>query len=301
LGDSLYVNLFLLGVAFQQGKIPVSAAALEAAIELNGKSTAANQKALLMGRRYAVWPDRVLAMLPSSGSEQADTPTIEALMDDRMQRLTRYQSARLAEHYRQEVERVRAIDPHAEQAESITRSVAEQLYRLTAIKDEYEVARLYTAPEYRAQLDSQFEPGYRLAFHLAPPLLSRRDAQTGRIQKQVFGAWMLNVFQLLSRLRSIRNTWLDPFAWTEERRLARQDLDRFRADIALILTRLQADNYASAGELAQLPSALRGFGPVRERTRAEYEHNRERLRDTLSRPNGQNDVLLWTGEQHTAS
>ena len=301
LGDSLYVNLFLLGVAFQQGKIPVSAAALEAAIELNGKSTAANQKALLMGRRYAVWPDRVLAMLPSSGSEQADTPTIEALMDDRMQRLTRYQSARLAEHYRQEVEAVRAIDPHAEQAESITRSVAEQLYRLTAIKDEYEVARLYTAPEYRAQLDSQFEPGYRLAFHLAPPLLSRRDAQTGRIQKQVFGAWMLNVFQLLSRLRSIRNTWLDPFAWTEERRLARQDLDRFRADIALILTRLQADNYASAGELAQLPSALRGFGPVRERTRAEYEHNRERLRDTLSRPNGQNDVLLWTGEQHTAS
>ncbi len=301
LGDSLYVNLFLLGVAFQQGKIPVSAAALEAAIELNGKSTAANQKALLIGRRYAVWPDRVLAMLLPSGSEQADTPTIEALMDDRMQRLTRYQSARLAEHYHQEVEAVRAIDPHAEQARSITRSVAEQLYRLTAIKDEYEVARLYTAPEYRAQLDSQFEPGYRLAFHLAPPLLSRRDAQTGRIQKQVYGSWMLTVFKVLSRLRSIRNTWLDPFTWTEERRLARQDLARYRADIALIQARLQANNYVNARELAQLPSALRGFGPVRERTRAEYKNSRALLRDTLSRHEGQGDVLLWTGEKPAAS
>ena len=160
-----------------------------------------------------------------------------------MQRLTRYESTRLAEHYRQEVEAVRAIDPQAEEASSITRSVAEQLYRLTAIKDEYEVARLYTAPEYRAQLDSQFEPGYRLAFHLAPPLLSRRDAETGRIQKQVYGTWILNLFRLLSRLRSIRNTWLDPFAWTEERRAARRDLDRYRADIALILARLRADNY----------------------------------------------------------
>jgi len=301
LGDSLYVNLFLLGVAFQKGKVPVSAAALDAAIELNGKSIAGNQRALLMGRRYAVWPDRVLAMLPLSVSEQPVTPTIEALIDDRVQRLTRYQSARLAQHYRQEVEAVRAVDAHAEEAISITRSVAEQLYRLTAIKDEYEVARLYTAPEYRAQLDSEFEPGYRLSFHLAPPLLSRRDAQTGRIQKQVYGGWMLTVFELLSRLRAIRNTWLDPFAWTEERRSARQDLAHYRADIALILTQLHADNYGSASQLAQLPSALRGFGPVRERTRADYERNRVAIRDTLSGAEGQRDVLLWPGEQSTAS
>jgi indolepyruvate ferredoxin oxidoreductase len=297
LGDSLYVNLFLLGVAFQRGKVPVSAAALDAAIELNGKSIAGNQKALLMGRRYAVWPERIAAMLPSSASEQLITPTIEALIEDRMQRLTRYQSARLAEHYRQEVGAVRAIDPQAEEASSITRSVAEQLYRLTAIKDEYEVARLYTAPEYRAQLDRQFEPGYRLAFHLAPPLLSRRDNETGRIQKQVYGTWILSLFRLLSRLRSIRNTWLDPFAWTEERRAARRDLDRYRADIALILAQLRADNYGCAGELAQLPSALRGFGPVRERSRADYERNRARLRNTLSHPKDQSDVLLWTEER----
>jgi indolepyruvate ferredoxin oxidoreductase len=236
-------------------------------------------------------------MLPSPASEQLVTPTIEALIDDRMQRLTRYQSAQFAERYRQEIERVRAADPRAEEANSITRSVAEQLYRLTAIKDEYEVARLYTAPEYRAQLDSLFEPGYRLAFHLAPPLLSRRDAKTGRIQKQVFGAWMLDLFRLLSRLRSIRNTWLDPFAWTDERRAARQDLDRYGADIELILAQLRADNYVDACELAQLPEGLRGFGPVRERSRADYERNRAQLRNTLSRAKDQSDVLLWTEAQ----
>jgi indolepyruvate ferredoxin oxidoreductase len=301
LGDSLYVNLFLLGIAFQQGKVPVTAAALNAAIELNGKSIPENQKALLMGRRYAAWPDRVVAMLPASASEQLTTPTIEALIDDRVQRLTRYHSARLAQRYRQQVERVRAIDPQAEEAISLTRSVAEQLYRLTAIKDEYEVARLYTAPEYRAQLDSQFEPGYQLAFHLAPPLLSRPDAETGRIQKQVYGMWVLSLFRLLSRLRSIRNTWLDPFAWTEERRSARQDLAHYHADIELILAQLGADNYVGACELAQLPAALRGFGPVRERARPDYERNRAQLRDTLSLAKGQSDVLMWTREQHTVS
>ena len=301
LGDSLYVNLFLLGIAFQQGKVPVTAAALNAAIELNGKSIPENQKALLMGRRYAAWPDRVVAMLPASASEQLTTPTIEALIDDRVQRLTRYHSARLAQRYRQQVERVRAIDPQAEEAISLTRSVAEQLYRLTAIKDEYEVARLYTAPEYRAQLDSQFEPGYQLAFHLAPPLLSRPDAETGRIQKQVYGMWVLSLFRLLSRLRSIRNTWLDPFAWTEERRSARQDLAHYHADIELILAQLGADNYVGACELAQLPAALRGFGPVRERARPDYERNRAQLRNTLSVAKGQSDVLMWTREQHTVS
>jgi indolepyruvate ferredoxin oxidoreductase len=301
LGDSLYVNLFLLGIAFQQGKVPVTAAALNAAIELNGKSIPENQKALLMGRRYAAWPDRVVAMLPASASEQLTTPTIEALIDDRVQRLTRYHSARLAQRYRQQVERVRAIDPQAEEAISLTRSVAEQLYRLTAIKDEYEVARLYTAPEYRARLDSQFEPGYQLAFHLAPPLLSRPDAETGRIQKQVYGMWVLSLFRLLSRLRSIRNTWLDPFAWTEERRSARQDLAHYHADIELILAQLGDDNYVGACELAQLPAALRGFGPVRERARPDYERNRAQLRNTLSVANGQSDVLMWTREQHTVS
>ena len=112
---------------------------------------------------------------------------------------------------------------------------------------------------------------------------------------------MLGLFRLLSRLRSIRNTWLDPFAWTEERRSARQDLNRYRADIELILAQLRADNYVDACEFAQLPEGLRGFGPVRERTRADYERNRARLRDTLSRAKGQSDVLSWTKEQHTAS
>ena len=285
LGDSLYLNLFLLGVAHQQGKVPVTAEALNEAINLNGVEAASNQRAFLMGRRFAVWPEKVLALMPDASAPmtaQADEPLeLDALITERSQRLVAYQSQRFAQEYQQQVNIIRRQDPIANQPDSVTRAVAEQLYRLMAIKDEYEVARLFTSEAFRAQLDDQFEPGYRLHFHLAPPIFSKIDSLTGRSQKRVFGGWMLSAFRLIKSLRWLRNTPLDIFSLTAERRSAKTDLSAYREDLVVIAQSLGTCRYDDALALAGLPEKLRGYGPVRETARAVLTPQRLTLRAKL--------------------
>ena len=50
------------------------------------------------------------------------------------------------------------------------------------------MARLYAAPEFRRQLEAQFEGKLHLTYDLAPPLLGSTDAD-GRPVKRRFGAW----------------------------------------------------------------------------------------------------------------
>ena len=286
LGDTLFVNLFLLGIAFQHRKVPVSAEALEAAIALNGVAVEGNQQAFLLGRRYAVWPEKVLSMLPMSRTEDDEGSAVDfdlgALIEDRASRLVDYQSSAFANRYRADVAAIRTADAIAEQEGSATHRVAEQLYRLMAIKDEYEVARLYTNGAFKAQLDAQFEPGYQLQFHLAPPVISKPKTPHDRIAKQTFGAWVMPVLKVLSALRKLRNTPLDPFTWTRDRRDALSDLGLYRSDLALLMQHLDETHYATALMLAELPKQLRGFGPVRDQNRHIVRARRATLRQQLS-------------------
>jgi len=286
LGDTLFVNLFLLGIAFQHGKVPVSAEALDAAIALNGVAVEGNQQAFLLGRRYAVWPEKVLSMLPMSRAEDDERNAVDfdldALIEDRASRLVDYQSSAFSNRYRADVAAIRTADAMADQEGSATHRVAEQLYRLMAIKDEYEVARLYTSGAFKAQLDAQFEPGYQLQFHLAPPIISKPKTPHGRVAKQNFGAWVMPVFKVLSALRKLRNTPLDPFTWTRDRRDALSDLALYRSDLALLVQHLDETHYATALTLAELPKQLRGFGPVRDQNRHIVRARRTTLRQQLS-------------------
>jgi len=302
LGDTLYVNLFLLGVAFQHGKVPVSAEALEAAIALNGVAVEGNQQAFLLGRRYAVWPDKVLSMLPTDPIEAVSGDPaafdLNALIEDRASRLVDYQSANFAERYRADIATVRAADPIAEEQGSVTHRAAEQLYRLMAIKDEYEVAHLYSSGAFKAQLDAHFEPGYQLQFHLAPPVISKPRTPQGRIAKQTYGAWVMPLFNVLSALRKLRNTPLDLFAWTRDRRNSLSDLALYRSDLMLLIEHLDEAHYATALALAELPKQLRGFGPVRDQNREIVRAKRANLHQQLS--NEQLPFTEITTEQYIA-
>src|SRR3546814_9768566 len=53
LGDSIATNLFMLGYAWQKGLVPLSAEAIDQAIELNAVAVEANKAAFLWGRRAA--------------------------------------------------------------------------------------------------------------------------------------------------------------------------------------------------------------------------------------------------------
>ena len=54
LGDEIYSNVLLIGVAAQQGLLPISVKAIEEAIKLNGVSVEKNLRALRLGRLLVV-------------------------------------------------------------------------------------------------------------------------------------------------------------------------------------------------------------------------------------------------------
>jgi indolepyruvate ferredoxin oxidoreductase len=265
LGDAIATNLFLVGVALQCGWLPVTRASLERAIRLNAVQVDTNLQALALGRLWAHDPSRVTALLTTN---EATPPAEPRGLDDVIafheQRLAAYQDAAYARRWRAAVERVRSREAAvAGEAGPLTQAVAVQLARLMAYKDEYEVARLYARPSFRAQLDAQFEGIRRVQLHLAPPLLSRPDPATGRARKRVFGGWLLRFMPVLAAGRRLRGTVFDPFGHTAERRMERALAGEYLALIEELLPGLDRDRLPLALEIARSADAIRGYGPVK--------------------------------------
>jgi indolepyruvate ferredoxin oxidoreductase len=263
LGDSIATNLFMLGFAFQKGLVPVSEAALNRAIELNGVAVDANKSAFVWGRRAALDLPQVQRLAAPAEPVVVQLPqSLEATVRRRVEFLTDYQDAAYAKRYEAFVTKVRQAEAKLGRGEALAKAVAKSLFKLMAYKDEYEVARLYTDGRFEERLKATFAGDFKIAFHLAPPLLARRDAQ-GRPLKAQYGSWMRQVFRLLARLKFLRGTACDPFGRTGERRMERQLIDDYRASIEALLPRLCEGNLKQAVELAGLPEQVRGFGHVK--------------------------------------
>ena len=202
----------MLGYAWQRGWVPVGEAALERAIELNGVAVEFNKSAFLLGRRFANQPELVKSLLPQASSNTDTDLTLQQVVEDRFERLVAYQSVGYAQRYLDQIEKVRSADSDPEAKDSLTYTVAQQLFKLMAFKDEYEVARLHSDEAFRAKLDAQFTGNYSVRFHLAPPLLSKADPETGKVKKVEFGPWLMPVFRVLAKLKWLRGTRWDVFA-----------------------------------------------------------------------------------------
>jgi len=264
LGDAIYANPLLLGYAWQRGWVPLEQASLRRAIELNGVQVANNLAAFEWGRRAAHDLAAVQALTTSAQVIQfARKPGLDETIDSRVRLLTGYQNAAYAKAYRGFVDKVRAAEAPLGSTR-LTEAVARHLYKLMAYKDEYEVARLHTDPSFHAGLAAQFEGDIALSYHLAPPLLAKKN-EKGELIKQPFGPWMLTAFRLLARLKGLRGTALDPFGRTEERRAERALIGEYRACIDELLATLNAANVAQAAEIARIPEEIRGYGHVKER------------------------------------
>ncbi len=280
LGDAIATNVFALGFAFQRGLIPVSAAAIERAIELNGVAVAMNLEAFSWGRRTAEDPAR--ARRAASGEDAADAPaqgrTLEALVAQRAAFLTEYQDAGYAARYRGLVAEVDAAErERGKGCDGLAATVARSYFKLLACKDEYEVARLFTSGHFERRLAETFEGDYRLEFHMAPPVFAGRDPTTGHLRKRGFGPWLMGAMRLLARVRRIRGTPLDPFGYTAERRAERALVGEYERTVAELVAGLGPQNHALALEIAALPEEIRGYGHVKERALAQTGARREAL------------------------
>lgn len=283
LGDSIATNLFMVGYAYQKGLLPFSAAAILAAVEKNGVSVEMNKGAFLWGRRAALDPaavERVAAPAEALPDSRRLSTGLDETIARRVEDLTSYQNARYARRYAELVRRVREAETlkvpgRTEMAEAVAR----YYHKLLAHKDEYEVARLHTETGFLERIEGMFEGDYKVVFHLAPPLLAERDPVTGQPRKRAYGPWMLRAFRLLARLRRLRGTPLDPFAFSKDRKLDRALLAEYERTIEGLLPVLDAGNHAAAVELAALPGAVRGFGHVKER---HVEHAARRRAELLA-------------------
>ena len=282
MGDAIFANTILLGAAWQRGMIPVSLAAIEKAFELNGTAVEKNQQAFLWGRRSAHQPEAVekVATPAQVIPLQRFSRTLGEIVSRRVTELTAYQDSAYAERYRVLVARVEAAETPLGST-VVSEAVARNYFRLLAIKDEYEVARLYTDPAFMARIRENFEGDFQLQFHLAPPLLAKHDPVSGRPLKQAYGSWMMRAFGVLAKLKGLRGTALDLFGKTEERRMERQLIADYEADVALILQHLQRDSLSTALALAKLPEHIRGFGHVKAASVATAAVEREKLRAAL--------------------
>jgi indolepyruvate ferredoxin oxidoreductase len=267
MGDTIYVNPMILGYAWQKGWIPLAHASLMRAIELNAVAIDNNKAAFEWGRQAAQRPDELHKRVqPGQIIEFKKRDTVEVLVARRVEFLTGYQNAAYAAGYKAFVGKVQKAESALGKT-GLTEAVARYLFKLMAYKDEYEVARLHTDRGFLERVEGMFEGDYKLNYHLAPPIIAKKNAK-GELQKQKFGPAMLTGFRLLAKLKGLRGTALDIFGRTEERKTERALIGEYRASIDEILASLNAGNHAQALEIASLPEQIRGYGHVKERNLA---------------------------------
>jgi len=272
-GDQQYANMILVGAAYQAGALPVSAEAIEHAIRLNGMAVDANLRAFRSGRTVS---EATPVPAPAPAGEET-TPAERDLADvlaKRVKELTAFQDRACADEYAGFVERVQAREAAVTGGDTLTRTVAENLYKLTAYKDEYEVARLSLDPALDEAVRTQFGDGARYQYRLHPPVLRA----LGLKHKVSLGPWFRPAFATLVAMRRLRGTALDPFGYTEVRRTERALITEYREVINELLTALTDGNHDLAVQIAALPDMIRGYENIKLATVRTYHENLTELR-----------------------
>jgi len=260
LGDSIFINPMVMGFAWQRGWIPLTQDAIMRAIELNGVQVEANKLAFTWGRWCAQDLAKVQALAqPLQVVNFKARESLQSILQKRMGWLEQYQDKAYAKQYMSFVQ-----DVQQKTSAQVAEAVARNLYKLMAYKDEYEVARLHADPVFLQRIADQFEGDFTLNYHLAPPLISKKNDK-GELVKQKFGPSMLTGFKLLSRLRFLRGGVFDVFGYTEERRGERALIEEYKTSISEVMASFTPDKHSLALEIARIPEKIKGYGHVKER------------------------------------
>ena len=257
-GSHLPTNLLVLGAAYQLGALPLAAESIEEAIQLNGVSVESNLVAFRWGRAVVADPSRIESLLEETAHKQAES------LDERIERyrceLIAYQDEVYAARFNELVTEVRRAEEAADaSSQKLTRSVADNLFKLMAYKDEYEVARLLLDPAFKRQVAETFDKPIRMVYHLHPPVLRT----LGMKRKLSLGGWIRPVLRMLYRMRSLRGSAFDPFGRTSMRRAERELIEWYEGVVSALLGGLTKGNLGEAFEIAVLPDGIRGYEEVK--------------------------------------
>jgi indolepyruvate ferredoxin oxidoreductase len=296
-GRATTANVFVIGMAYQAGCLPISAKHLEEAIALNGTAVEANLAAFRWGRAQIAAPERVAASRrPELGDDVevvasahvvpakiaariaalAVPPALATALSRQAAELCAWQSARVANRWLDVLERVSAREREVSPGSTrLVAAVAANLFKLLAYKDEYEVARLMTDADGLAAAREVAGKRGKISWKLHPPLLRAM----GLSHKISIPGWAAPAIKLLAKGKRLRGTPLDPFGYAHVRRLERELPGEYVAAIDQALAVLSAEKLDDAVALAELPDLVRGYEEIKVRRVAHY---RQRLREVLS-------------------
>jgi indolepyruvate ferredoxin oxidoreductase len=283
LGDSIATNPFLLGYAYQKGLLPVASGSILQAIDERGLAVEQNRRAFFWGRRAA---HDLAATEAAAGSASKARPYAELPLDEMIEalkrELTAYQDRDYAERFASRIAKIRAAETAADPAsDALTRTFALGYFKLLAFKDEYEIARLFSRPEFLEEVRANFEGDAAVFFHFAPPILATQTGGRGQ-RKRRFGPQTLNALRLLARLKFLRGSWLDPFRFSPDRRFERELIQDYEETADMLVRKLTAETLPLAVDLAALPQRIRGYGPVKARYAAEAKKREGVLKRRLA-------------------
>lgn len=282
MGNSIAANMFMLGLAYQLGLLPLGQQSIHRALELNNIQIDFNKKAFEWGRIWVQDPEFILTALKED-DQQEHIETLSEKMRRHTTSLTNYQNAAYAKQYEDLV--AIAVQADTIGDKMLATTVADTCYKLMAYKDEYEVARLYSSPSFRAGLDAQFEGDTKLSIHLAPPLLSKRNPMTGVPIKRTFGPWVFTAMKLLAKGKILRGGAFDIFGKSAERKMERKLVQDYFALVKDLCENLTNNNYDASNKTLNMALNVCGFGHVKEKNFQQYQHDLKSHLEALNNPN----------------
>ena len=268
LGDDIPANMFVVGYAYQAGFIPIKSVSIEQAIKLNNVSIDFNLMAFRLGRQTFLKKDNMYKLIESKMSEE-DSEKISTNINDKINRrynfLIEYKDEKYAKKYSNLVNNVKKCEEKlSNNKTTLSEAVAFNYFKLMAYKDEYEVSRLYTHPQFKKKIKEAFDGKFKINFHMAPPIFAKKNSSNGEPVKIKIGQWFLYLMKLIAPLKFLRGTVFDPFGYSDERKTERKLIKDYEIMILDIMQKLKKENYETACEIAKMPEKIRGFGHVKK-------------------------------------
>ncbi|HHL42869.1 MAG TPA: indolepyruvate ferredoxin oxidoreductase family protein, partial [Hellea balneolensis] len=273
MGNSVYANVMLMGLAWQKGLIPVGLDAMIRAIDLNGVAPAANKRAFHIGRLAAADPGFAESYL---GKKVVVPSTLDETIATRSAFLTQYQNKKYAHTYETALTPIRARETELGLGENLSQAAAKALFKVMSYKDEYEVARLHRDKTFKARIAQEFEGDYAVKYHLAPPIMNTQLDGRGRPKKKEFGASMGKIFAVLARLKFLRGSAFDIFGYSAERKSERALIVWVEDMLENITAYLNTQNHGEAVNIVENILKIRGYGPVKDENLARIKPQIER-------------------------
>jgi len=283
-GSTAAANFLLVGAAYQTGALRLPVTAIEEAIEINGVAVKANIAAFRWGRVAIADPARFDdAVAPARDRQPAPPPArmlegttfagqIGDLISRRAADLVAFQSEKVARRYVMVLQSIWTAERALGDRTDFSEAVAKGLYKFTAYKDEYEVARLLTDPQFLSHVRSEIPAGENLTYKLHPPALRAM----GRKKKIGLGPRSHVALRALAKGKRLRGTVFDPFGYAHVRKVERRLLAEYVGIVTSLAAALDPANDARAVEVAGLTYMVRGYEDIQL---ASVDVYHERLRE----------------------